>query len=90
LAEGRVDVKSPVVAEGALPMSALGHKQTFAVQNVMSAFTPNSGHLRRTSLCPLCANSGHRPDLLDHLICTQQKLFGDRQTQRFGGGQIDD
>ena len=40
--------------------------------------------------CPLCANSGHRPDLLDHLICTQQKLFGDRQTQRFGGGQIDD
>jgi TRAP-type uncharacterized transport system substrate-binding protein len=23
-------------------------------------FTPNSGHLQRASLCPLCANSGHR------------------------------
>jgi hypothetical protein len=53
-------------------------------------FTPNSGHVRCKEGCPLSANSGHRPDLLDHLICTQQKLFGDRQTQRFGGGQIDD
>jgi hypothetical protein len=23
-------------------------------------FAPNSGHLQRTSRCPLCANSGHR------------------------------
>jgi hypothetical protein len=55
-------------------MSALGQKQTHAVQQRMSAkgansghrqlfdhvrFTPNSGHVQRTSSCPLWANSGH-------------------------------
>ena len=29
-------------------MSALGQKQTFAVQNVHVRFTPKSGHVRRT------------------------------------------
>jgi len=52
-------------------------------------FTPESGHVRRTRPCLLWANSGHGPDLFDHLICTEQKLFRDRQIQRFGGGQID-
>jgi hypothetical protein len=46
-------------------MSALGQKQTYAVQNGMSAaqghvcFTPESGHVQCTSLCPLWAKSGH-------------------------------
>ena len=59
-------------------MSALGQKQTYAVQQPMSALlsiatakcgfakryvrlTPNSGHVRCNSECPLCANSGHQP-----------------------------
>ena len=29
------------------------------MQKAMSALTPKSGHVRRTSPCPLCANSGH-------------------------------
>ena len=41
------------------PMSALGQKQTFAMQNVMSALNPKSGHVQRTSRCPLCAKSRH-------------------------------
>ena len=41
-------------------MSALGQKRTCAAHKPMSALTPNSGHVQRTSLCPLCANSGHR------------------------------
>ena len=58
-------------------MSALGQKQTPALQKGVSAlppiatekadirahvcFTPESGHVRCTSSCPLRANSGHRP-----------------------------
>ena len=41
-------------------MSALGHKQTFAVQKVMSALPPIADMCGATSPCPLCANSGHR------------------------------
>ena len=40
-------------------MSALGHKQTFAVQNVMSALPPKADICSAQSRCPLCANSGH-------------------------------
>ena len=40
-------------------MSALGQKQTCAVQNGMSALPPKRGHVRCNSVCPLCANSGH-------------------------------
>ena len=39
-------------------MSALGHKQTFAVQNAHVRFTPKAGHVRCYSACPLWANSG--------------------------------
>ena len=39
-------------------MSALGHKRTFAMQKGMSAFTPESGHVRSNWGCPLWANSG--------------------------------
>ena len=65
---------SSLVRKG--PMSALGHKRTFALQNVMSPLppiatakadspanghfriTPESGHVRCISPCPLSANSG--------------------------------
>jgi hypothetical protein len=57
-------------------MSALDHRQTYAVQNGVSALlplatakadsakghvrlTPESGHVRCTSLCLLWAKSGH-------------------------------
>ena len=39
-------------------MSALGQKRTFAMQTVIRS-TPESGHVRCTSPCPLSANSGH-------------------------------
>ena len=42
-------------------MSALGHKRTFAVQNVMSALPPKADMCSATRRCPLCANSGHQP-----------------------------
>ena len=35
------------------PMSALGHKRTYAVQNVMSALPPKAGHLLRRLNCQL-------------------------------------
>ena len=31
-------------------------------------FAPESGHVQCTSRCPLCANSGHREVLFDHLV----------------------
>ena len=40
-------------------MSAMGQKQTCAVQNVMSALPPKADMCGATSACPLCANSGH-------------------------------
>ena len=46
-------------------MSALGQKETFAVQNAMSALPPESGHVQCTSPCLLCANSGHRDTLFE-------------------------
>ena len=41
-------------------MSALGQKQTFAVQKGIYPFTPNSGHSAVLSGRQLNANSGHR------------------------------
>ena len=40
-------------------MSALGQKQTFAVQNGMSALPPKADMCGATRRCPLCAKSGH-------------------------------
>jgi hypothetical protein len=42
-------------------MSALGQKQTFAPQKVMSAL-PLKAHQMRHMECPLWANSGHSDD----------------------------
>jgi hypothetical protein len=52
-------------------------------------FPPYSDRIADAVLCRFRARSRHWPNLFDHLICTQQKRFRDRQTQRFGGGQID-
>ena len=54
-------------------MSALGQKQTCAVQYVMSALHPKADMCGATSACPLCANSGHPLTSLDHPIGAQQK-----------------
>ena len=59
--------------------------------------SPASGGSRRYSIQILAVapwrnvRFGSKADIgsFEHLICTQQKLFRDRQTQRFGGGQID-
>ena len=56
-------------------MSALGHKRTYAVQNGMSALTPESGHVRCTSLCPLSAKSGHVTLQFD---CAERRLTDGR------------
>jgi hypothetical protein len=40
-------------------MSALGQKQTFALQQVMSALPPKADIGAAQNQCPLCANSGH-------------------------------
>ena len=40
-------------------MSALGQKQTCAVQNVMSALPPKADICGAQARCPLSANSGH-------------------------------
>ena len=55
----------------ATPMSAQGHKRTFAV-NCDVRLTPESGHRPRGRACPLSAKSGHRCDYvattLDRLV----------------------
>jgi hypothetical protein len=39
-------------------------------------FTPESGHLQCTSLCPLCANSGHLA-LFDYLVGAGEQAWRD-------------
>jgi hypothetical protein len=53
-------------------MSALGQKQTCASQKVMSAY-PRKRHQMRHMQCPLRANSGHRRNLIDHLVGTAEQ-----------------
>jgi len=58
-------------------MSALGQKQTFALQQVMSALPPKAGHVRCNWRCLLWANSGHRwndvPKQKDRLAAVSPK-----------------
>ena len=57
-------------------MSALGQKQTFAVQKAMSALPPKADMCSATSRCPLCANSGHSSviALIVILACFQHQV----------------
>jgi hypothetical protein len=69
-------------------VSALGHKQTFAVQNGMSALPP------KADICSAPANVRFVPiadiaTLFDHLIGAQQERFRDRKPERFGSLDVD-
>ena len=70
-------------------MSALGQKQTFAVQKNMSALLPKSGHMRCTSPCLLCAKSRHSAISLDHLIGASDECIGDGETEYSRGLEVD-
>ena len=71
------------------PMSALGQKRTCAAQNGDVRFTPESGHVQRTSPCPLSANSGHRDPLFDHLVGTSEKHRRHGKVERTGSSEIE-
>ena len=55
----------------------------------MAMCTPESGHVRCTSSCLLCANSG-RCYSFDHLVGNEQKIATYCQAQCFRRLQIDD
>jgi len=57
----------------------LGHKRTYAVQQVMSALGQKRTHaLQQTA------------SLFDYLVGAQQERFRDRKPECFGGLEIDD
>ena len=58
-------------------MSALGQKQTYAVQNGMSALPPKSGHMRCTCGCPL-GPSGHHAPSFAHVCSYEQRPSGSK------------
>ena len=41
------------------------------------------------TLCPLCANSGHRPSLFDHFVCAGKERRWHGEAKRFGGLEVD-
>jgi hypothetical protein len=72
------------------PMSALGH----SLADICSAkchvrFTPNSGHVQRTSPCPLCANSGHCANSFNQLVGALLKRRRYAQPECLRGFKID-
>ena len=52
-------------------------------------FTPKSGHVQRTSRCPLCANSGHSAIYSITSSARPISVFRDVQAERLGGLEID-
>ena len=71
-------------------MSALGHKQTFAVQNGMSALPP------KADMCSALVNvrfvpiADIRATSFDHLVGAADKRVGDVEAERLGGLEVDD
>ena len=57
-------------------------------------FTPECGHVRCNSLCPLCAKSGlmqrSKGSLFDQLVGDRKQIRWDIKTERFGGCEVDD
>ena len=56
-------------------------------------FAPNSGHVQCNSVCPLCANSGHRNELIRYSITSSARLWTDRGTvmpSALSGLEVDD
>ena len=69
-------------------MSALGHKQTFAVQNVMSALPPKAdmcGATRHVRFVP----KADIPASLDHLIGATDQRRWHGEIERLSGFKID-
>src|SRR5262245_25240221 len=69
-------------------MSALGHKQTFAVQNVMSALPP------KADMCVALVHVRFGPKadigtLFDHLVDARLHCRRHIEAERLGGLQID-
>ena len=76
-------------------MSALGQKQTFAVQNSHVRFAPKSGHVQCNSVCPLCAKSGLMHRSKRHPIRSPRRRGSDSglrdgDAERLGGLEVDD
>ena len=72
----------------AFRMSALGHKQTYAVQNVMSALHP------KADMCIATAHVCYGPiadfrHLLDHLVCAAKYCRRNGEAQCLRGFEID-
>jgi len=57
-------------------MTALGQKADICSAQRLVRFTPESGHVQCTSVCPLWANSGHWQLLFDHLSARPSSLGG--------------
>ena len=69
-------------------MSALGHKQTFAMQNRHVRFTPDSGHVQCTAhvrFVPIAAMGSS----LDQLINARKQCRRHRETERLCGLEVD-
>ena len=62
-------------------MSALGHKRTFAVQNVMSALPPKADINRGDRYVCFVADIGHS---FDYLVGAGEQIVRNYKAERFG------
>jgi len=63
-------------------MSALGQKQTFAMQNGMSALSPQADIERLANECPLRADSGHKLFRLGSIIGAAGLVWSHHRAER--------
>src|SRR5262245_48370888 len=60
------------------------------VSRIDVRFTPERGHVRCTSPCPLWARSGHARSLIDYFIGAAEQRRRHGETEHSGGLRIDD
>ena len=76
-----------------LPMSALGHKRTFAVQKGMSALPPKAdmcSATRDVRFVPIADSCMQQTSLFDHLVGARRlACSGHGEAERLGGLQVD-
>jgi hypothetical protein len=69
-------------------MSALGHKQTLALQQTMSALPP------KADICSALAHVRYGPiadlDLFDHLVSSREQVIRWIDAKRLGRLEVDD